>query len=86
MITVLFDSVLRTKKGKCIPFWETSHVDKVTDNELVWFHVGYGVMRLYHLLQVDAENFIAEDLHTCCRTSNPKWEVFSEKPELALNS
>lgn len=35
MITVLFDSVLRTKKGKRIPFWETSHVDKATDNELV---------------------------------------------------
>ena len=61
-------------------------MEEATDNELVWFHEGYGMMKLYRLLQVDDKNFIAEDLHKYCRTSNPKWETFSEKPELALNS
>lgn len=86
MVTVLFDSILRTKRGTYIPFWETSYMEEATDNELVWFHEGYGMTKLYRLLQVDDKNFIAEDLHTYCRTSNPKLETFIEKPELALNS
>ena len=58
MVTVLFDSILRTKRGTYIPFWETSYMEEATDNELVWFHEGYGMMKLYRLLQVDDKNFI----------------------------
>lgn len=84
-MTVYFDSILRTRRGP-IPFYEITKVEAAQDNQLCWFHTGYGLMRLYRLLQVDNNNFIAEDMHTCCRTNNPDWPAYQKNPELVLGN
>ena len=83
MKTIYFDDTLRTRKGR-VPFYDFTQVSETTDGELVWFHERYGYMKLYRLHQVDADNFIAEDLHTVCRTSDERWSEWGENPLLAL--
>ena len=67
-VTVLFDSKLRCKSGKVIPYYDTHWYEdpnnKFTDKSDHWFHEGYGYLKKYRLHQVDNTNtFIAEDLH-----------------------
>lgn len=83
---VYFDSYLRCKSGKVIPYYDvTFNVDSIEDQQLVWFHEGYGVMQLYRLHRVDeTADFIAEALKARCRTSDDKWEIYLNNPELAL--
>ncbi len=83
MKTVYFDDILRTRTG-LKPYYDTTEVSNATDGELKWFHIRYGCMHLYRLHQVDADNFIAEDLHIVCSTSNEKWNAWWENPTLAL--
>ena len=83
MKTVYFDSKLRTRKG-WIPYYDTTEVSNATDGELKWFHDGYGLMCLYRLYQVDADNFIAENLHIVCFTSSEEWDSWLKNPTLAL--
>ena len=84
MKTVYFDDTLRTYKGKRVPYYDCTQVSNATDGELAWFHEGYGCMKLYRLHQVDADNFVAEDLHILCYTSSEVWRAWSENPLLAL--
>ena len=83
MKTIYFDDTLRTRKG-LKPYYECVEVTEAFDGQLAWFHIRYGCMHLYRLHQVDADNFIAEDLHIVCSTSNEKWHSWSENPLLAL--
>ena len=83
-MTVYFDDTLRTHKGKRVPFYDITQVSNATDGELKWFHERYGYMKLYRLHQVDETNFIAEDLHISCKTSDEHWREWGENPLLAL--
>ena len=84
-MNVWFDSKLKTRSGKRVPYWESSSVDeKVEDQDLVWFHEGYGMMGLYRLHVVDDDNAIAEDLKKWCSTESSRWEEFEDHPEKAL--
>ena len=83
--TVYFDSTLKCQSGKRIPYYDIGYTDDDTkDQDLRWFHEGYGYFRLYRLLKVDEENFIAEDLYHVMRTDNEKWNLYVEHPELLL--
>lgn len=84
MKTVYFDDTIRNRFGKRAPFYDTTHVNEATDGDLRWFHTRYGMMHLYRLHEVDSTNFIAEDLHIVCRTSDERWHEWSENPLLAL--
>lgn len=81
---VWFDSTLKCRSGKRIPYWEDTTIDEAKDKDLVWFHEGYGLMALYRLHIVDEKNAIAEKLNKWCRTSSSRWEELSDNPELAL--
>lgn len=87
MVFVYFDSILKTRNGKKIPYWESSYLNdnEVADNQLTWFHEGYGLMKLYKLLKVDDNNYIAENMKRSIRTGSPNWPEYSEHPALALN-
>lgn len=60
MKTIYFDDNLITRSGKCIPYYDSIQVKDARDNELVWFHTGYGRLREYRMIQVDSDNFIAQ--------------------------
>ena len=86
--SIYFDSFLKTRKGKVVPFYDRVMVEKdepIKDKTLMWFHESYGYMKLYRLHKVDDENYIAEDTKTSCRTNNENWKKFLENPILALN-
>lgn len=85
MAMVYFDYAFKSKKtGKKVYFYDFVQVDKAQDQELKWFHVRHGLMKLYRLLQVDAENFIAQDMNTSCFTTNDNWERWLRDPLLAI--
>lgn len=85
MITIYFDKMLKTRKGKKVSFWDCGYLEhEVSDNELVWFHEGYGLMKLYRLIKVDEKNYIAEKTNCSVTTNNEKWKDYSSNPELAL--
>ena len=67
-VTVLFDSKLRSRSGKTIPYYDTCWYEdsknEFKDQSEHWFHEGYGLFRKYRLHQIDdTDTFIAEDLH-----------------------
>ena len=63
--TILFDSILRTKKGKHIPYYDAQFTDtEHYDQQIIEVHTGYGTMRNYRLHQVDHKHFIAELVHS----------------------
>lgn len=86
MINVLFDSYLKCRSGRRLPYYDVSYVEKAEDQELVWFHEGYGLMKLYRLHEVDRENYIAEPTKVSCYTKSDKWDLYKSNPELALNA
>ena len=87
MISVYFDDVLKTRSGKIKPFWSVSYIEEgASDNQLVWFHERYGLMRLYRLLKVDDKNYIAEYAGRCICTNDSRWSDWLANPELALKS
>lgn len=65
---LLFDSKLRCKSGKSIPYYD-EHWYEDRDNTLIdqsehWFHEGYGYFRKYKLHRIDdTEYFVCEYLH-----------------------
>ena len=82
---IYFDSTLKCRSGKRIPYWDiTTTDDDIKDQDLRWFHEGYGFFRLYRLHKVDDVNFIAEDLYHVMRTGNENWDLYIEHPELLL--
>ena len=66
-VEILFDSRLKCRSGKIIPYYDTCWYDD-PNNEFVdqsehWFHEGYGYFKRYKIHQVDNTNtFIAEPL------------------------
>ena len=94
MATVLFDSYLKCKSGKIKPYYECSfNVDDLHDQKLVWFHEGYGLMRLYRVHRVEGAdrdeedaNYIAERVGPSCFTRDERWEEAAENPELYLEN
>lgn len=87
---LIFDDTLKTRSGKRIPFyheqsWGNDDDSECVDQSLHWFHEGYGSFQLYRLHQVDDHNFICEPLHKFMRTTDIKWDLFTEHPELALD-
>lgn len=84
---VWFDDWIRCRNGKLKPFYDFSIIEhELKDQELAWFHEGYGRMCLYRLWKVDTDNFIAENLEKYCRTSSEHWHDWLENPELALQN
>lgn len=85
---VWFDAWIRTKKGKCVPFYDFTTMEReIKDQELVWFHEGYGYMRLYRLHKVDDENYIAELINNCgCYTCSEEWDSWLKNPQLAIDA
>lgn len=82
---IWFDDWIKTRSGKRKPYYDFVKLERIVkDQELIWFHEGYGRMQLYRVHKVDDENFIAEDLHKGCYTSSDRWDELSENPELAL--
>lgn len=82
---IWFDDWIKCRNGKIKPFWDFTVLEQIVkDKELMWFHERYGRMELYRVHKVDNDNFVAEDLKISCYTSNENWELYSEKPELAL--
>lgn len=80
---VLFDSMLRCRSGKLVPYWDTVYTDTV--KPLMWFHEGYGTMRLYRLHDVDGKTFIAEYTGVQSWTEDPLYAVYSKFPQLAMD-
>ena len=61
---ILFDSTLRTDKGKYIPSYDTLFTDtEHYDQQIIKVHTGHGTMHNYRLHQVDHKHFIAEFVH-----------------------
>ena len=82
---IWFDSYIRTRSGKRIPYYDRVTEERyLKDQELMWFHEGYGRMVLYRIWKVDDENFVAENTGASCYTSSDNWGLYSENPELAL--
>ena len=68
---IWFDEIYKTQKGKKVPFYTFTTVDHAEDGAVAWFHERHGLMKLYKIHKVDAENFIAEDMHQ----SKYNWEI-----------
>lgn len=83
---VYFDSRLKTKTKGTIPYYDISfNVANCEDKKLMWFHEGYGMMRLYRIHQIDrSSDFIAELAGPICRTSSSEWTSYLENPEYAM--
>ena len=85
MAMIYFDQVFTNKKtGKTVYFYDFVQVERAQDQELIWVHIQHGLMKLYRLLQVDAENFIAESMNKSCFTRNTNWLDWQRNPELAM--
>ena len=85
MKSIYFDSMLKCRSGRLKPYWDTTFTnDELKDQELKWFHEGYGLFTLYRLHKVDDENFIAENMHKYMRTTDENWDKYVEHPELLL--
>ena len=92
MATVWFDSYLKCKNGKLKPYYDCSfHVDDLYDQKLVWFHEGYGLMRLYRVHRVEGAekdeedaNYIAEKVGPSCFTGDDRWKEVACDPEKCL--
>ena len=83
---IWFDSYIKTRSGKRIPYADFSVLERrVNDQELIWFHESYGLMKLYRVHKVDDQNFVAEYTWVSCYTSSDKWERYLDQPELALS-
>ena len=94
MATVLFDSYLKCRNGKIKPYYDdVFHVDDLYDQKLVWFHEGYGLMKLYRVHRVEGPetdeyyaNYIAEEVGPSCFTRDDRWEEAISDPELYLEN
>lgn len=89
MATVYFDSTLKCWNGRIKPYYDcTFHVDDLYDKKLVWFHEGYGLMKLYRVHRVeeaevdeDRANYIAEVVGPVCHTSSDDWTRAVQDPD-----
>lgn len=81
---IWFDSYIRTRSGRK-PYYDCIVKERyLEDQELMWFHKGYGRMVLYRLWKVDNKNFVAENTGVSSYTSSDNWELYRKNPELAL--
>lgn len=95
-ITMLFDSILRTQSGKCIPYYDTVWTEEDTDDKyyeynksydgkLQWMHERYGSFWLYRMHRIDnTDTYVMEPLHHCIRNTSPEFEKYIYNAELYL--